>query len=246
MLKLTFGIGVASLLAAAIAGLPFPLPAQTTNRPAAAKPPAAQKAPAPIPFQGKIDAVDKVARTITVGKRVFQITSETKIYKADKTPALFEDAVVAEHITGSYAKAADGKLPAKSIYLGTKPDAKAPAPTSAAKSRTRQCPMLFARSPANAATNSSCSWLPLSELGLRGLLDEQLAAGLPDRHAELIVAQEAVGGVLGQHPHQRVAGGLRDFRRPSTLFGGRKAVCTCAATSSSTVGASNGTWPVSA
>ena len=133
MLKLTFRIGAASLLAAAIAGLPSQLPAQTTNHVAAARQPASQKAQAPIPFQGKIDAVDKVARTITVGKRVFQITSQTKIYKADKTPAMFDDAVVADHITGSYTKAEDGKLPAKSVYLGTKPDTKAPAPASAAK-----------------------------------------------------------------------------------------------------------------
>jgi len=73
--------------------------------------------------------VDKVARTITVGKRVFQVASDTKIFTAEKTPALFDDAVVAEHITGSYTKADDGKLLAKSIYFGAKPGTKAPAPT---------------------------------------------------------------------------------------------------------------------
>jgi hypothetical protein len=149
MLKSISKIGVLSLLAAALAGLPLPISAQTTNPPSATKQtkqPAAQKKPASasIPFQDTIAAVDKVARTITVGKtskRVFQVTSETKIFKADKTPALFEDAVVDEHITGSYTKSDDGKLTAKSLYFGTKPDTKsdtksdtkAPAPKSSSK-----------------------------------------------------------------------------------------------------------------
>jgi hypothetical protein len=130
MLKSILRTGALSLLAAAMAGLPLQLSAQTTNKTTAARQPATQKKQQSLPFQGEITQVDKVARTITVGKRVFQVTSETKIYKADKTPALFDDAVVAEHITGSYSKADDGKLLAKSVYLGTKTETKTPAPKS--------------------------------------------------------------------------------------------------------------------
>src|ERR1700756_312715 len=47
------------------------------------------------PFHGKLVAVDKVAKTITVGKRTFLITSETKIKKGGK-PATLEGGVVGE------------------------------------------------------------------------------------------------------------------------------------------------------
>ena len=141
MLKSILKIGVLSLFAAALAGLPLPISAQTTNRPSATKQTAAQKKQSSIPFQDTIAVVDKVARTITVGKvskRVFQVTSETKIFKSDKTPALFEDAIVDEHITGSYTKSDDGKLVAKSLYFGTKPDTKADPKAPAAKSGSKK------------------------------------------------------------------------------------------------------------
>jgi hypothetical protein len=131
--------GILCLLSATIAALPVALSAaQSTNTPAAAKSAkdaaksdseGAAKKKSSLPFNGKISAVDKVAKTITVGSRVFQITSETKIFKADRTPAVFDDAVVADHISGSYTKADDGKLNARSVYLGEKPDAKADSAT---------------------------------------------------------------------------------------------------------------------
>ena len=83
----------------------------------------AQKAPNPnrtIPFRGKVDAVDKEAKTVKVGTRVFQVTAETKIQKDSKDGTL-ADAVVGEPVTGSYRQAEDGKLNAVSLRFGQRP-----------------------------------------------------------------------------------------------------------------------------
>ncbi len=113
------------LFAAAIALIPLQLPAQPTNKPSAAKPPAVErKEPAvkksrSIPFYGNLKTIDKTAKTFSVDKRVIQITSETKILRAEK-PATLESGVLGEYVTGSYHKADDGKLLAHSLYLGGK------------------------------------------------------------------------------------------------------------------------------
>jgi azurin len=112
-----------ALLAFAVSS--SPLLAQTTNKaPAEKKSPAEKKEPAekkqaPIPFHGNIVTLDKNARTLTIGKRVFQVTSETKIFKSDK-PAVFTDGAVGDYVTGSYHKTDDGKLIAHSLYFGGK------------------------------------------------------------------------------------------------------------------------------
>jgi hypothetical protein len=101
------------------------LPAQTTNKAPAEKKSAtekkepAEKKQSPIPFHGNIVTMDKNARTITIGKRIFQINSETKIFKSDK-PATFADGAVGDYVTGSYKKSDDGKLIAHSVYFGGK------------------------------------------------------------------------------------------------------------------------------
>jgi hypothetical protein len=113
-----------TVFAIAFATSPQPL-AQTTNKAPAEKKSStekkepAEKKQAPIPFRGNIVTMDKNARTITVNKRVFQITSETKIFKSDK-PATFSDGAVGDYVTGSYKKADDGKLIAHSVYFGGK------------------------------------------------------------------------------------------------------------------------------
>src|SRR5580765_5004738 len=101
-----------ALLAAALTATPLPISAQTTNKPPAAKAekkdPATKKSRA-VPFYGNIGAIDKAAKTITVGKRILQITSETKIQKADK-PATLADGAIGDYVTGSYNKTDAGKL----------------------------------------------------------------------------------------------------------------------------------------
>ena len=79
----------------------------------------AEKPPKPGPFHGKLASVDKVAKTITVGKRTFQITSETKIKKAGK-PATLEDGVVGDAVSGYVKPTNDGKLVATTVSFGPK------------------------------------------------------------------------------------------------------------------------------
>lgn len=82
-----------------------------------------------IPFHGKLAAVDAKAMTLTVGKRVFQVTSETRIFK-DGEPATLSEGVVGEPVRGTYQKADDGKLDALSVYFGPKGGEKQKKPSS--------------------------------------------------------------------------------------------------------------------
>jgi hypothetical protein len=125
MMKSILKTSVLSLLAAAIAGLPLQLHAQSTNNPAAAtksgadKKDTTAKKKAAHPFRGKLAAVDKSAHTIKVGESTYQITSDTKITKAGKS-AILADGVVGEEV-GGYAKpTADGKMAAVSVRFGPK------------------------------------------------------------------------------------------------------------------------------
>ena len=69
-----------------------------------------------IPLRGKL--ASKTDTSITVGSRTFEVSAETKITKEGKAATL-ADAVVGESLTGSYLEK-DGKLLAKSIFLGPK------------------------------------------------------------------------------------------------------------------------------
>ncbi|MGA2866645.1 MAG: hypothetical protein ABSF95_19395 [Verrucomicrobiota bacterium] len=121
--------GAFGLLAVALAGLPVRLPAQTNEIPAVVRKSAGEKKQAAArrqaagPFHGKLAAVDKVNKTITVGKRTFQVTSETKIAQGGK-PALLEDGVVGGLVSGGFKTAEDGKLIATKVNLGPKVAAK--------------------------------------------------------------------------------------------------------------------------
>jgi hypothetical protein len=129
MIKSIWRIGAVTLLAAAIAGMPLQLLAQSTNNPAPAKKSAAgekdsaAKKKGAHPFHGKLAAVDKTAKTIKVGESVYQLTSETKITKAGK-PATLDDGVVGEHVSGHAKPAKDGKMVATSVHFGAKADQK--------------------------------------------------------------------------------------------------------------------------
>ncbi len=84
-----------------------------------------KEAPArPIPFRGKIAAVDKQAKTIKVGERTFHITADSKINKAGKAATL-EDAAVGEEVGGQYREGADKQLNVVSLRIGARPDAPA-------------------------------------------------------------------------------------------------------------------------
>lgn len=121
--------------AAALLAVPLCSPAQTSNS-VSADTKALQTAPSdkpqkpakPGPFHGKLVSIDKVAKTIVVGKRTFQITSETRIKKAGK-PATLEDGVVGENVSGYVKPGPDGKLNATTVNFGPKAAAQ-PAPKS--------------------------------------------------------------------------------------------------------------------
>lgn len=114
-----------------LAGIAISLAASPVYAQNADKEPAAKKGGAQIdsvaaekpskggPFHGKLAAMDKVAKTITVGKRTFQITSTTKIKKSGK-PATLEDGVVGETVSGYVKPSTDGKLTATTINFGPK------------------------------------------------------------------------------------------------------------------------------
>src|SRR5689334_4647412 len=111
---------IATILSGAISIAPRGV-AQTTNK--APKDASAQKLA--HPFHGKLAAVDKSAKTIMIGKSVYYITSETKIKKGDK-PAILEDGVVGEPVSG-YAKPMEGgKMFASSVNFGPKSETSTP------------------------------------------------------------------------------------------------------------------------
>ena len=124
MKKNILKIAVFSLLVAAIAGAPTQMQAQEGKEKTATEKKDAPKSDRGIPFHGKVAALDKTAKTLTVGDRVFQVTSETKIKKAGKAATL-DDAAVGEEVGGTYTKGDDGKLTAKSLRIGPKPEGEA-------------------------------------------------------------------------------------------------------------------------
>ena len=121
-------MAAAGVLAVAMSIVPSRGLAQnSTNKPPATKKASTEQNEATTkkkagagPFHGNLAAVDKVAKTITVGKRTFQITSETKIKKDDK-PATLDDGLVGEEVGGYFKTGQDGKLNATSVRFGPKP-----------------------------------------------------------------------------------------------------------------------------
>jgi len=71
------------------------------------------------PFRGRLAAIDKAGRTITIGKRTFHLTPETKILRAGK-PATLESAVLGEETSGGFKTSENGKLVATKVNLGPK------------------------------------------------------------------------------------------------------------------------------
>ena len=90
-----------------------------------------------VPFHGTISAVDQTAKTFTIaGKeksRVFKITDKTVVTKGG-APATMSDIVANEQVSGSYWKAADGSLEAKTVKIGPKAEAEKTTETKKKKS----------------------------------------------------------------------------------------------------------------
>lgn len=111
------------------------------EQPETAAPAAEKKAPdptKPMPYQGKVSAVDAAAKTFTTknkdGKEnVFAITEKTKIEKADGTAGTIEDIKPEEVVRGSRMKTGDGKWDAVKVTIGAKPKKEAAAAPGEAK-----------------------------------------------------------------------------------------------------------------
>ncbi len=79
------------------------------------------------PFNGKVKAVDKTAKTITLeGEKAqtFHVTAETKINKEGK-PATLNDVAAGEQVGGRAREGAEGKWDAVTVNVG-KPAVKPP------------------------------------------------------------------------------------------------------------------------
>ena len=79
-----------------------------------------KKATKHLPFHGKVDTIDKNAKTLKVGERTFHVTSTTRITKAGK-PAILDDAAVGDEVAGSYHEGEEGALEVMSLRIGPKP-----------------------------------------------------------------------------------------------------------------------------
>ena len=112
------------LLASLFGGLALgvALPVSAADNPATPEAPPKARTPRGMPFKGKIKAVDKAAKTITLDREksnVLFVTSQSKLTKAGK-PAVFDDATVGEEV-GGLAREKDGKLEIVSLRIGPKP-----------------------------------------------------------------------------------------------------------------------------
>jgi hypothetical protein len=114
-----------TLLASAIAAMPVVSRAQdnSTNAPIpsapSSTPPVKPKKSSSLVINGKASEVDTNAMTLTVGKHLFAVTSETKITKEGK-PAILSDIIVGDKVGVAYKKTADGKFDAATINDGKK------------------------------------------------------------------------------------------------------------------------------
>jgi len=87
MIRTIGKLTLVTILTAVVLGLPIAASAQTNTPPTPVAPPAPDAKPKATMFHGKLEAVDKTNKTITVGveaKHVVDVTSTTKITKNGK------------------------------------------------------------------------------------------------------------------------------------------------------------------
>jgi hypothetical protein len=131
---LSTGLLAAAMVLAPALGLAQEKPKAPPGSNAEEKPAPAAR---PIPFRGTVAAVNKGAKTVTVGERVFHISSETKVVKNDQ-PATLDDVSVGDVIAGNYLKGDDGKLTAKMVRFGPKPETAERPPKKEAPGQKKQ------------------------------------------------------------------------------------------------------------
>ena len=136
MKKFTTSVLIAVSGILLFAGIPNPVLADDHEKDE--KQTATTKKNRPYPFRGKISAIDKKAKSITLqGKeksRIFYLNKDTKIQKHGK-PATLDDAVIGDEAGGSVVPDANGKLVLKSVRFGPKPTTEKPTEKSATKDK---------------------------------------------------------------------------------------------------------------
>jgi hypothetical protein len=130
-------IATSSLLVAAIVTTPL---LSRAEEPGVTVPPASDHAAPPkakkkgVSFLGNLTAVDTNAMALTVSNLTMHVTPET-IIKTGSNQAKLSDAVVGQPTSGTYEKAADGKLVALSLHLNTKAGGQGGAKTGGKKKK---------------------------------------------------------------------------------------------------------------
>jgi len=114
------GLLMATMVLAPVAGIAQDKPDKPKAPAAGIAPEKSAPATRAIPMRGTVAAVDKEAKTVTVGERVFHLNAETKVMKGNDAATL-ADVKVGDVIGGNYTKGDDGKLTAKMIRFGAKP-----------------------------------------------------------------------------------------------------------------------------
>jgi hypothetical protein len=115
------GLLMATMSLAPVAAIAQDKPEKSKTPPAGGAPDKAAPTTRTLPFNGNVAAVDKDAKTVTVGKQVLHVSSETKLTKGNQSVTV-ADIAVGDAIAGSYTKGDDGKLTAKMMRVGPKPD----------------------------------------------------------------------------------------------------------------------------
>ena len=115
---------VCGLLAVAVVGAPLTGFAQEDKKEKAEKKEGGEKKKGNPPINGKVAAVDKTAKTVTIGQTVIHITSETRIQKAGQ-PATIDDITVGEQGMAVIRKTDDGKVEAMRFRIGPRPEGEA-------------------------------------------------------------------------------------------------------------------------
>jgi hypothetical protein len=118
IIKLILGLFATAIITAPV--LSRAQDAGTNTAPPAQNEPVKPKKHESSVFRGTVGAVDTKAMTLTVGKRTFDVTSETKLTKNGE-PAVLSDIAVGDKVGGAYKKTDDGKLTATTINDGKKP-----------------------------------------------------------------------------------------------------------------------------
>lgn len=117
-MKNSVKLSLLTIVSIALAAMPLHAADKPASSSEAPKKEAAASQNRSIPFHGKLGG--KTDSSITVGTRTFDVNSDTKLVK-DGKPATLADAVIGEDVGGTYQEA-DGKLVAKSVRLGAKPE----------------------------------------------------------------------------------------------------------------------------